>query len=129
MITNTLVCCCDIYVMTQTASKMTRHNEDRQDISLDPDTKRPASPLQTSFSSATATQNYLSVRIARMWRGNYTVAFGTRNLSILHLSRSQLPSGLGHELFSPAPTLRSWVRIPLRHGCSCVFFLLLHSLK
>jgi hypothetical protein len=24
-------------------------------------------------------------------------------------------------LFSPAPTLRSWVRIPLRHGCLCVF--------
>jgi hypothetical protein len=24
-------------------------------------------------------------------------------------------------LSSPAPTLRSWVRIPLRHGCLCVF--------
>jgi hypothetical protein len=34
--------------------------------------------------------------------------------------RSQWSSGLGHELFSPAPTLRSWVRIPLRHGCLCV---------
>jgi hypothetical protein len=31
------------------------------------------------------------------------------------------PSGLRHELFSPAPTVRSWVRIPLRHGCLCVF--------
>jgi hypothetical protein len=34
-------------------------------------------------------------------------------------SRSQCWSGLRHELFSPAPTLRSWVRIPLRHGCLC----------
>jgi hypothetical protein len=47
-------------------------------------------------------------------------------------SRSQWPRGLRHELFSPAPTLRSWVRIPLRHGCLCVlcaFFLCLHSLR
>jgi hypothetical protein len=29
--------------------------------------------------------------------------------------------GLRHELSSSAPTLRSWVRIPLRHGCLCVF--------
>jgi hypothetical protein len=36
-------------------------------------------------------------------------------------SRSQWPSGLRHELFSPAPTLRSWVRSPLRHECLCVF--------
>jgi hypothetical protein len=41
----------------------------------------------------------------------------------LHIIKhhSQWPSGLRHELFSPAPTLRSWVRIPLRHGCLCVF--------
>jgi hypothetical protein len=47
-----------------------------------------------------------------------------------NISRSQWPSGLGHELFSPAPTLRSWVQIPLRHGCLCVlcaFFLFLQS--
>jgi hypothetical protein len=36
-------------------------------------------------------------------------------------SSSQWPAGLRHELFSPAPTLRSWVRIPLRNGCLCVF--------
>jgi hypothetical protein len=35
--------------------------------------------------------------------------------------RSQWPRGLRHELSSPAPTLGSWVRIPLRHGCLCVF--------
>jgi hypothetical protein len=35
--------------------------------------------------------------------------------------RSQWPRGLRHELSSPAPALRSWVRIPLRHGCLCVF--------
>jgi hypothetical protein len=35
--------------------------------------------------------------------------------------RSQWPRGLRHELSSPAPTLRSWVRIPVRHGCLCVF--------
>jgi hypothetical protein len=35
--------------------------------------------------------------------------------------RSQWLRGLRHELSSPAPTLRSWVRIPLRHGCLCVF--------
>jgi hypothetical protein len=35
----------------------------------------------------------------------------------LSVSRSQWPSGLRHELSSAAPTLRSWVRIPLRHGC------------
>jgi hypothetical protein len=29
-----------------------------------------------------------------------------------------------HELSSPSPTLRSWVRIPLRHGCLCVFCVL-----
>jgi hypothetical protein len=38
-----------------------------------------------------------------------------------HKSRSQWPRGLRHELFSPAPTLGSWVRIPHRHGCLCVF--------
>jgi hypothetical protein len=46
--------------------------------------------------------------------------------------RSQWPRGLRHELSSPASTLRSWVRIPVRHGCLCVlcaFFLFLHSLK
>jgi hypothetical protein len=37
------------------------------------------------------------------------------------LGRLQWPSGLRHELFSPAPTLRSWVRIPLKHGCLCLF--------
>jgi hypothetical protein len=37
------------------------------------------------------------------------------------ISRSQWTRGLRHELPSPAPTLRSWVRIPLRHGCLCVF--------
>jgi hypothetical protein len=35
-------------------------------------------------------------------------------------SRSQWPLGLRHELSSPAATLGSWVRIPLRHGCLCV---------
>jgi hypothetical protein len=39
----------------------------------------------------------------------------------LQLCRSQWPRGLRHELSSPAPTLRWWVRIPLRHGCLCVF--------
>jgi hypothetical protein len=46
--------------------------------------------------------------------------------------RSQWPSGLRHELFSPAPTLRSWVRIPHRHGCLCVLcvrFFCFYSLK
>jgi hypothetical protein len=41
--------------------------------------------------------------------------------SIDSVSRSQWPRGLRHELSSPAPTLRSWIRIPLRHGCLCVF--------
>jgi hypothetical protein len=31
-------------------------------------------------------------------------------------------AALRHDLFSIAPTLRSWVRIPLRHGCLCVFY-------
>jgi hypothetical protein len=31
------------------------------------------------------------------------------------------PRGLRHELSSPDPTMGSWVRIPLRHGCLCVF--------
>jgi hypothetical protein len=39
--------------------------------------------------------------------------------------------GLGHELFSPAPTLRSWVRIPLEAWMFvcvlCAFFLFLQS--
>jgi hypothetical protein len=42
--------------------------------------------------------------------------YGTR-YAINPCCRSQWSSGLRHELFSPAPTLRSWVRIPLRHGC------------
>jgi hypothetical protein len=41
--------------------------------------------------------------------------------SLNNKRRSQWPRGLSHELSSPAPTLRSWVRIPLRHGCLCVF--------
>jgi hypothetical protein len=40
---------------------------------------------------------------------------------ITNASRSQWPRGLRHELSSPAPTLRLWVRILLRHGCLCVF--------
>jgi hypothetical protein len=42
------------------------------------------------------------------------------NFFYLPNCRSQWPSGLGHELFSSAPTLRSWVRIPYRQGCLCV---------
>jgi hypothetical protein len=34
------------------------------------------------------------------------------------------PRGLRHELSSPAPTLRSWVPIPPRHGCFCVICVL-----
>jgi hypothetical protein len=55
--------------------------------------------------------------------------------SSFHLlrGRSQWPRGVRHELSSPAPTLRSLVRILLRHGCLCVFcvrfFLFLHRLK
>jgi hypothetical protein len=44
------------------------------------------------------------------------------NFFILQPCRSQWPRGLRHELSSPAPTLRSWDRIPLRHGCLCVRF-------
>jgi hypothetical protein len=43
------------------------------------------------------------------------------DLDSLYNRRSQWPRGLRHELSSPAPTLGSWVRIPLRHGCLCVF--------
>jgi hypothetical protein len=39
--------------------------------------------------------------------------------------RSRRPRGLSRGLSSPAPTLRSWVRIPLKHGCLCVFILCL----
>jgi hypothetical protein len=46
---------------------------------------------------------------------------GNKNYTKFARSRSQWSSGLRHELFSPAPTLRSWVRIPLRHGYLCVF--------
>jgi hypothetical protein len=41
--------------------------------------------------------------------------------NISMLTRAADRSGLRHELSSPAPRLRSWVRIPLRHGCLCVF--------
>jgi hypothetical protein len=54
------------------------------------------------------------------------------NSSSCYYSRSQWPRSLRHELFSPAPTLRSWVRIPHRHGCLCVFcvlFFCFYSLK
>jgi hypothetical protein len=83
----------------------------------------------------------LSRQSAHIWRQGLSVLRTGRALlpqkhfsvSTTHFSRSQWPSGIGHELFSPAPTLRSWVRIPLRHGCLCVFcerfFLFLHSLK
>jgi hypothetical protein len=40
---------------------------------------------------------------------------------ILYNIHTSLHYNTRHELFSPAPTLRSWVRIPLRHGCLCVF--------
>jgi hypothetical protein len=47
--------------------------------------------------------------------------------------RSQWPRGLRHELSSPAPTLRSWVRIPLEAWmfvCGlCAFILCLRSLR
>jgi hypothetical protein len=53
-------------------------------------------------------------------------------IQVILSSRSQWPGCLRHELFSPAPTLTSWVRIPLRHGCLCVFcvrFFCFYSLK
>jgi hypothetical protein len=43
----------------------------------------------------------------------YYSTFSENFISISHLRRSQWPRGLKHELSSPAPTLRSWVRIPL----------------
>jgi hypothetical protein len=48
---------------------------------------------------------------------------GCHVVSVINLliSRSQWPRCLRHELSSPAPTLGSWVRIPLSHGCLCVF--------
>jgi hypothetical protein len=39
---------------------------------------------------------------------------GSRNVYLnCKFSRLQWPRGLKHQLFSSAPTLRSWVRIPL----------------
>jgi hypothetical protein len=69
-------------------------------------------------------QNITTPQIMQRWKKMpYPMSFG---------SRSQWSSGLGHELFSPAPTLRSWVRIPHRHGFLCVFcvrFFCFYSLK
>jgi hypothetical protein len=60
---------------------------------------------------------YFTVRFNIMWVHNH------QSLARLQVAdgRSQWPSGLRHELSSPAPTLRSWVWIPLRHGGLCVF--------
>jgi hypothetical protein len=44
-----------------------------------------------------------------------------RDGSKMPMKHTQWPRGLRHELSSPAPTLGSWGRIPLRHGCLCVF--------
>jgi hypothetical protein len=49
-------------------------------------------------------------------RGQYQ-----KQKNIVSGGRSQWPRSLRHELSSPAPTLRSWVRMPLRHGCLYVF--------
>jgi hypothetical protein len=79
---------------------------------------------QTLFSESAA--SVANVIHGSSSRNNYHFPFSSLTVC---LSRSQWSSGLRHELLSPAPTLRSWVRIPLRHGCLCVFFLFLHSLK
>jgi hypothetical protein len=63
----------------------------------------------------------------RMLQKNICVHLWRRPLSSsiclisMHFSPSQWSGGLRHKLSSPAPTLRSWVRIPLTHGCLCVF--------
>jgi hypothetical protein len=53
--------------------------------------------------------------------------------SIYLISRSQWPHGLKHELSSPAPTLRSWVRIPLEAWVfvcvQCEFILCIPSVE
>jgi hypothetical protein len=69
-----------------------------------------------TFASSQRKNTLLTLLVMRMRSSsmNYFVPFRG-------YCRSQWPSGLGHELFSPATTLRSWVRIQLRHGCLCVF--------
>jgi hypothetical protein len=46
-----------------------------------------------------------------------------------HNCRSQWPRDLRHEPSSHSRTSRSWVRIPLEHGCLCAFILCLCSMS
>jgi hypothetical protein len=60
----------------------------------------------------------------RLKNGIEVVLYYPETFSDIHFcySRSQWSHGLRHELSSPAPTLRSWVRIPLRlpRAPSCI---------
>jgi hypothetical protein len=89
-------------------------------------------------SQAKATELLLVIRQGR-WSTYVKVEDGMTRLSAagngdyLEACRSQWPRDLRHELSSPAPTLRSWVRIPLE-ACMfvcvlCAFILCLHSLR
>jgi hypothetical protein len=64
------------------------------------------------------------------WNSRFFPVDGTSNINVtiyiyiyIYICRSQWPRGLRHELSSPAPTLGSWVRIPLRHGCLCRYYI------
>jgi hypothetical protein len=46
---------------------------------------------------------------------------GGKVVSPTNQTHLPIARGLRHELSSPAPTLGSWVGIPLRHGCLCMF--------
>jgi hypothetical protein len=72
-----------------------------------------------------ALKNYLPtcsiVRQPLRYRVPPQVESSKRFFFLICSCRSQWPRGLRHELSSPAPTLRSWVRIPRKHVCLCVF--------
>jgi hypothetical protein len=76
-----------------------------------------------TWKSVDPTLSQMPVRLSALRTGRPPLHrfFFSFSVSSTHFCcRSQCPRGLRHELSSPAPTLRSGVRIPLRHGFLCL---------
>jgi hypothetical protein len=95
----------------------------RREISLVPAEER--NPIRRSISPSLYRLSYSgSLYTFYIEIANMMTSKTFEIISLLHITRRPITVDLGHELSSPARTLGSWVRIPLK-ACMAAFILCL----